>query len=302
MTCITLNPSAATRGTPRAYTQPATMPTTTVAMTMATSRTRFSIVRSVFRNKSVKTRPTRFTCASVHRLAAPRPGRSSAARQEAHGLFPTFRSRSSATPIGELGPPEDFPRRLTFPHRAQAVIDPATSVVVSQPCPPRSAHATRPSFICIDDAPFMPVKQPRRAASRASSYRALLRDGVIPHRRGTVSPCLWRLRIPCVFVSRVRAASAPSADGASSAGYAHPCDRCYDRRRTVSRRRVPRLHCLPEVLASRRCAAPCRNVNNQPCPGRNRSRLGPAFGNDATVLHQQSSSDTSAVCHTPRPT
>jgi hypothetical protein len=60
--------------------------------------------------------------------------------------------------------------------------------------------------------------------------------GVIP-RRGTVLPCRSCLRIPCGSACHVRAAAAPSVDGASSTGHARPCDRCYDRRRMAPRGR-----------------------------------------------------------------
>jgi hypothetical protein len=89
---------------------------------------------------------------------------------------------------------------------------------VAPPQPPLSAASTQ------------------TAESRITGSSALLRDaehGFTP-RRETVLPCRWCLRIPRAPAPRVRAAAAPSVDGASSARHAHPCDRCYDHRPSAS--------------------------------------------------------------------
>ena len=56
---------------------------------------------------------------------------------------------SSATPY--IGEPEDtdFPPWLNFPHRPQTVIEPTTSVVVSQRCPPQAIQASRRSRLMV---------------------------------------------------------------------------------------------------------------------------------------------------------
>lgn len=77
------------------------------------------------------------------RPCVPTDGRVATARNSASGIASQHYSRSEGNTNTSFQPASVVPERASVPHRPQAVIEPATSVVVSQGCPPRTRQARR---------------------------------------------------------------------------------------------------------------------------------------------------------------